>query len=518
MTPSPNATTTTKLAELCAAGTPLAWCETVEDWMLLRLARELPSRPAVWSWTCTTGLERLPGPGAAPQAPAGPTPAPGDADAVQALIHQLERLRRNEGPTALSETGDWILVMRDAVSDQGLPGRGIRLLKDLYTMLLPRQPNSQQRRMILLTGIGWTPPPALSGLIATFSLPLPTEAELRKLVAPEVKPLEIDEFATRARGLSEPAGRALARLIRHIGATGGSREDALARVNAAKTEGIRATQVLDIVMDPPDVRLGGYQNFQRWFQRRRPFMLAPDNPQTQPRGVLLLGFPGCGKTLAARWVAHQLGVPLVTMDLGRVMDRWVGSSEARMREALRTLEAAAPVVLFIDEIEKGMGGAGTDSSGVTNRLVGQLLTWLQDQQRPIFVIATCNTANLQPELTRAGRFDALFVVRPPSDAERAEILDAVSGELGLRLSTEVRSHILAVTGPSRAGYTGAELRQILVEACYFAGRGTRELSIEDVRRAMPYVTPLVQRPDGQLLLERYSPGKLTGYLDASETE
>jgi len=193
------------------------------------------------------------------------------------------------------------------------------------------------------------------------------------------------------------------------------------------------------------------------------------------------------------------GLAIVSMDIGRIQDRYVGSSEARMRTALRTLEAAAPVVLFIDEIEKALAGAGTESSGVTTRLVGQLLTWLSDHRVPVFIVATCNSAEIPPELTRAGRFDASFLVQLPRPKERQQITELIASSLTLTLDSNAQARLIEVTD----GFSGAEVRQLIIEAAYCAGYDKLTIGVEHIDHAYPAVKPLSRRPKGRELVERY---------------
>lgn len=510
----------TQLADVFRAGSPLLFCETNDDERLLRAAYELgtQTKAAVWQWRATQGLYTETGNCVA---------LPEQVSSLDALLAWFtDDSNRGHWP---DPTQSMLLIAFDAVgegSEVALPV--IRRLKDLHTEWEPSA-NNAQRRSILMTGVGWTIPAALGGYVHTTSLPLPDRSEIlemayRTMSAPgqprELRTglrrhgLSAEQFANRVSGLSRPAIDLLVRRLADLPVG----QDPFDLVDRIKAEEIRRTQVLEIIT-PRRVELGGFETFRSWFASRREFFRDPDGtrPQLKPRGVMLLGFPGCGKSHAARWVAQELGVPLVAMNLGRVQDRWVGSSEARMRLALQTLEATAPVVLFIDEIEKAVAGTGTESSGVTTRLVGQLLTWLADHTVSVFVIATCNDDRQLPgELTRAGRFDASFVVRLPSDDERRQIVQIVAAELSLQID-DVRDYIVEKTGPSQSGYSGAELRQLLIEAAYVAGLRDYRITKAHVDQALPRVSPLVRRNEGMDLLKRYSSEQAKGYLPAGRS-
>ncbi|AQU89273.1 ATPase (plasmid) [Komagataeibacter nataicola] len=173
------------------------------------------------------------------------------------------------------------------------------------------------------------------------------------------------------------------------------------------------------------LNLGGLSGLQKWLQRKRPLLTADLRERVirPPRGVLLVGVPGCGKSLSAKTIAAQFEIPLYRLDLANLMGMYVGQSEGRLKEALEAADRVAPCVLWIDEIEKGLAAGGSDSSGVTTRMIGQFLFWLQESQARVFVVATANdVSKLPPELLRRGRFDELFFVDLPGSDERREII------------------------------------------------------------------------------------------------
>jgi SpoVK/Ycf46/Vps4 family AAA+-type ATPase len=226
--------------------------------------------------------------------------------------------------------------------------------------------------------------------------------------------------------------------------------------------------------------LGGLDNLKEWtlnrFRNRRsglPF-----------RGILLLGVPGTGKSHFAKALGNEVGWPVLSLDMGRVFGSLVGESEARMREALKVVDAMAPVVLFIDEIEKGLAGVGGSSTdgGTTQRVGGTFLQWLNDHTSEVFVIATCNDySKLPPEYTRMGRWDAIFFVDNPGPGEREQILQIYLDQFGV---TPKGKNL-----PDLEGYSGAEIRQVAIEAAYNGG---------DLEAAARFVIPISRSQKTQM--------------------
>jgi AAA+ superfamily predicted ATPase len=500
----PTTTFPDELAHAFAAGTPLIYADTAEEERLYDYTESMVrARTAqLLTWKCTDGLH-LVIPGGAPRL----LISRAEAANFQALLEGLIRLT-NEGKELRAPS---LVIAFDAVGESPTEGSSAslvlnRLMKDLHIKWEPVSAD-MPRRTLMLTGAGWSVPTALCGYLQTLALPLPTLAETTEYFANPDQGFEVPgdpkDLARRAVGLPHLT---IENLVRRCAAipTRHAKDERVRQaeevIDVVKREEIRRTGILEIVKVPDNLQLGGFENFQRWFRGRQAFLLRPGRAELSPRGVLFLGFPGCGKSHAARWIARELRLPLVAMDLGRIQDRWVGSSEARMRTALRTIEAVAPVVLFIDEIEKGLAGAGTESTGVTTRLVGQLLTWLSDHRLPVFVVATCNSVAVPPELMRAGRIDARFLVQLPSAEERQAIAKAAAAEIGLAPLDP--STLAALVGMSD-GFSGAEIRQLLVEAAYSAGHGNCQIGTAHLTGALAFVTPLSQTAKGQELKQQY---------------
>ena len=238
--------------------------------------------------------------------------------------------------------------------------------------------------------------------------------------------------------------------------------------------------------------VGGLGNLKEWLVRRK--RAFSDEAKAfglpSPKGILLVGPPGTGKSLTAKAVSQEWGIPLVRLDMGKLFRGIVGSSEQAAREATSMAEAIAPTVMWIDEIEKGvagMGSSGATDSGVTARVMGTFLSWMQDRQRPVFIVATANNvSNLPPEMLRAGRWDEVFYVDLPGEGERLDIL---------KIHIQVRKrdpdlydlkHIAGITSL----FSGAELEAVVVKGLFRAFSLGRELENEDLSVAVLETVPL----------------------------
>jgi SpoVK/Ycf46/Vps4 family AAA+-type ATPase len=249
-------------------------------------------------------------------------------------------------------------------------------------------------------------------------------------------------------------------------------------------EYIDATETLDSV--------GGLEMLKEWVIKRRRALSpgARDFGLLPPRGVLLVGVQGCGKSLAAKAIANELGFPLLRMDIGRLFSKMVGETELNVRRALATAETVAPVVLWIDEIEKGLSGVKSSSAsdaGTTSRLFGTIITWLQEKQAPVFVVATANEIEeLPPEILRKGRFDEIFFVDLPSEAERREIFRIHLRKRG----RDPERFDLAYLAQLSEGYSGAEIEQAIMEALYQVYGLKEDIETADIVLALKQQVPL----------------------------
>jgi SpoVK/Ycf46/Vps4 family AAA+-type ATPase len=212
----------------------------------------------------------------------------------------------------------------------------------------------------------------------------------------------------------------------------------------------------------------------------------------EPKGLLLLGVQGCGKSLTAKAIASQWGLPLLRLDMGAIFGSLMGSSEANIRRAIKMAEGVAPVVLWVDEIEKGLSGArssGETDGGTGARVFGALLTWMQEKTAPVFVVATANRiADLPPELLRKGRFDEIFFIDLPSARERTEI---AAIHLRARNRDPDQFALDEIAAASR-GHSGAEIEQAIVSGLYQAFEEKQALSTAHIVDALTETRPLSQ--------------------------
>lgn len=305
-------------------------------------------------------------------------------------------------------------------------------------------------------------------------------------------PVELDDDARRtlvraAAGLSESEATLALRAaaIRH----GELSIDAARHVIDTKSQIIRKSGILEYYHRSDSfANVGGLKNLTTWFQGRAGAFsgTAVASGMPTPKGVMLVGVPGCGKSLSARALAGSWNVPLLRLDIGRIFGQYVGQSEANLRTALETAEAVAPCILWIDEIEKGFSGAS--GGGAATRVFGSFLSWLQDKRSPVFVVATANDiSGLPPEFLRQGRFDDTFFVGLPNRSQREEIL----GIHLRRRQRPVEQLDLQAVAEVTTGFSGAELEQVVV-AGLFAGftDDQRELTTEDILGAAAETQPL----------------------------
>jgi ATP-dependent 26S proteasome regulatory subunit len=383
----------------------------------------------------------------------------------------------------------------------------VRALKDTVRLYAE---GSVPRTLILVSP---TPriPSDLEALVTLVDFPLPTETQIRSL---------LDKMITRntaSKALTvDLADDALERLAKAaLGLTAFEAENAFARamvddgnlsaqdvavVQQEKAQIVRKSGVLEVVNSAVKLAdVGGLGSLKNWLTKRAGSWL--DEAQLYglpaPKGVLVTGIPGCGKSLTAKAMASAWSLPLIRMDIGRIFGGLVGESEQNMRSALRTAEAVAPCVLWIDEIEKGFaaGASGTGDSGTSARVFGTFLTWMQEKTSAVFVMATANNISLlPPEFLRKGRFDEIFFIDLPTTVERKVIFSLhirarlVAGPaLGeLPVDDALLDPLVALT----EGYSGAEIEQAVIAACFDAFDGRRALTAEDLSRAITHTVPL----------------------------
>jgi SpoVK/Ycf46/Vps4 family AAA+-type ATPase len=276
-----------------------------------------------------------------------------------------------------------------------------------------------------------------------------------------------------------------------------AREKARTLKRNGLVEVVEATTSLDDI--------GGLGQLKEWLQRRGGAFSASAKAfgLPAPKGLLIVGIPGTGKSLTAKATAGAFGLPLLRLDMGRVFGGIVGQSEANLRSVIQTAEAIAPCVLWIDEIEKGFSGSkssGSTDGGTSSRVFGSFLSWMQEKDQPVFVVATANdVSKLPPEFLRKGRFDEMFFVDLPDAQERAQIWDIVIKRHGRKPAG------FDTVALSRAceQFTGAEIEAVFIDALHEAYAEGREPGPKDVLDAMAHTVPLAQLMDGQISALRH---------------
>lgn len=261
-----------------------------------------------------------------------------------------------------------------------------------------------------------------------------------------------------------------------------------------KKQHIRRTEVLEFWPATESIEdLGGLDILKAWLEQRQAAFTqeAREYGLPNPRGILLVGIQGTGKSLSAKATASLWQLPLLRLDVGRLMGGLVGESEAKTREMIRIAEAMAPCVLFIDELDKGFAGLGSGfvgDSGTSARVFGTILTWMEEKSAPVFIAATANSVESLPsEVLRKGRFDEIFFIDLPSERERREIFGV---HLGKVRPNRIRDFEIDELAFQSEGFNGAEIEQAIFEAMHMAFDQRREFTTDDILRAMAVTVPL----------------------------
>ncbi len=430
---------------------PLIVVETRDEPRIIELFTRLALRVAqpVMRWSVTTGLQRL------------------DLD--------LE-------PQAFAKPPDQVLGQIRATREAG-----IYLLLDFHPYL--EDPALVRMIREIAMGYGEAPhtlvfvsprcelPDELHTLSARFEPALPGTDALRRMVQEEARrwmsanrggrvrtdEATLDQLVRQLRGLTESDARRLIRsAIYDDGAITG---DDLPAVMKAKYHLLEQGGALSFELDTAAFsEVGGLNNLKRWLTRRRAAFTGADPGLEPPRGILLIGVQGSGKSLAAKAVAGLWSLPLLKLDFGTLYDKFFGETERNLRDSLRSAEAMAPCVLWVDEIEKAIASGDYDS-GTSRRVLGSLLTWMAERKAPVFVVATANRIDqLPPELIRKGRLDEIFFVDLPDARTRSRIFDI---HLRKRGHDPLGFDLEALAAASE-GFSGAEIEQAVVAATYLA--------------------------------------------------
>ncbi|HSR54214.1 MAG TPA: AAA family ATPase [Acidobacteriota bacterium] len=440
------------LRTLVASYHPVIVMETVEEERARRLLRETAAEMGLpfFEWTVTRGLRRPPN-----QSMIHGTNDP------QVMLRHLESL-----------TIEAVYMLKDLGGHLSNP-QIARQFRELC------QKFAQTRSALVLTGADVDLPSGVRHKAVYYSLQLPSREELKEVMETalsslrrkrtfdvDLRPGDLGRFISALRGMTlNQARQAVAYAVLEDG-----RLDAqdVRRVQERKAQMIRDGGILEFFpAEDNQAELGGFANLQDWLKRAQ----IGFSPRAQelnlraPKGILIVGVQGCGKSLAAKVIARRWQMPLLKLDAGSLYDKYVGESEKNFRRAVSMAESMAPAVMWIDEIEKAFGPAGSSDQdgGLSRRLLGAFLTWLQEKSAEVFVVATANDLGvLPPEMMRKGRFDEIFFVDLPVPQDRRRIFEI---HLGLRNQEPARFDLDELARASE-GFSGAEIEQAVIAAAY----------------------------------------------------
>src|SRR5581483_8899241 len=431
-----------RLKVLIDSSTPLVVMETIEEMRAVRLVRVACSALplAAFEWSIASGLMRCGGnPLEAALQVSGLSDYAASPGIIDSGAQDAKALYKSREPAQMLAnleglTLEAAFILKDFHRHLDDPVV-VRRLRDVG------QKFSTNRRTVILTGPQVNIPAELASLVEFLELPLPDVQRLRQIVDETL--VRVSKTHTLQRKLDAAGLNALADNLRGLTEEEAERALSQALVNRyalcpetitdvldAKKLLLRRSQMLEFIESADTLSgVGGLENLKRWLAERRGTWEEPARAfgLDPPRGVIILGVQGCGKSLCARAVAGEWKIPLVKFDSAAVYDKYIGETEKRIRKVFQVAEGLAPCVLWIDELEKVFAGSGPDSAsvdaGVSSRLLAAFLSWMQDRKAPVFVAATCNNVNaLPPELIRKGRFDELFFVVLPNLSERKQII------------------------------------------------------------------------------------------------
>jgi len=487
------------LAELCKARFPIIYVTTWEEERVAECIQELAEDASliktprkVMRWSSTRGFH-------------GPN--------TGAVKDSTAPLKAFEHIASFPEPG--LFLFLDMHPRFGCNGRPpdfdvIRRLRDLVVELR----TSPQPKTVIFISPTLQLPPELQKDVTVLDFDLPSVDELRAVLEQMIETntkvavdrKELPRLIEAALGLTQQeAENTFARAMARDGKLD---KDDVDVVLEEKRQIIKKTGVLEFIRTDQRIEnVGGLDNLKRWLEKRNDSWTEEARKYNlpAPRGVLITGIPGCGKSLLAKAMSAVWKLPLLKLDVGRIFSGLVGSSEQNMREAIRTAEAVSPSILWIDEIEKGFGGqSSAGDSGTSSRVFATFLTWMQEKTRPVFVIATANNIDrLPPEMLRKGRFDEIFFVGQPTWAERKDIFRI---HIGARVThpdvmgdvTAQDDDLIGQLATRTDGFVGAEIEHIVESALFDAFAEKRAIRREDLFRAIGNTEPLCRTQAEQI--------------------
>ena len=369
---------------------------------------------------------------------------------------------------------------------------------------LARVLKSQPKNIVLISS-EINIPTELTEVFTIIDFPLPSSSELnteiQRLISSTGQSISenfLNELVRASQGLSLERVRRV--LTRAIASHGKVESEDVELILEEKRQSIRQTQILDFYPATEQISdIGGLDNLKEWLLRRGGAFSeqARDYGLPHPRGLLLVGIQGTGKSLTAKAIAHHWHLPLLRLDVGRLFGGLVGESESRTRQMINLAEALSPCILWIDEIDKAFSGIeGKGDSGTTSRVFGTFITWLAEKKSPVFVVATANNIKtLPPEMLRKGRFDEIFFVGLPSQEEREEIFNVHVSRLRPH---NIKNYDLRRLAYETPDFSGAEIEQTLIEAMHIGFSQNRDFTTDDILEAASQIVPLARTAQEQI--------------------
>lgn len=432
-----------------SARVPLIGVRSIEQVRALRLVRQVAAVPKrsqlpFWVYTRATGLRDL----------RTNSPATDDRSLTGAMDFAAQQFTNRAQATV-------VFVDPENLSDDNSASR--------HVAELARLADANSGSLVIITDTPlWS---GLERLGMSVALDLPDANEMYEVIVDFLRdhhgvvPIAWTENDARRAAeflVGVPEGTAINVMATTVAKGSVDKED-VQRLGEFKDKHFGSLSGLErIKLKDADLQVGGLSNLRAWLQKKQKVMNADlrNSPLRPPRGVLLVGVPGCGKSLSAKAISAEWQLPLYRLDMAAILGKWVGQSEGRLREALETADMLAPCVLWIDEIEKGMSGQD-DSTGINRRLIGQFLFWLQESRHRVFVVATANDVRaLPPELLRKGRFDELFFVDLPDAGDRQEIIEMYYRKyVGEPPAPELLDKLVGLSD----GFAGSDVESVLHE-------------------------------------------------------
>lgn len=462
------------LALIIDSKVPLIALETHDEPAALQLLTRVAMQRKLgyFCWSITDGMNRL-----------GFGADFGEAAASTSPLEALRHIKRQTTP-ALFALCDFHPFLANQPEH-------VRLLKDIAMA------HARLGHVLVLVSHELELPPELRRFSAKFQLALPNDSQLLSIIREEAniwskenpqaslqsESVVVKQLVRNLRGLTETDARRLARgAIRDDGAI--TIAD-IPAVNRAKFELLDMDGVLSFEYDTAKFSdVGGLKRLREWLQLRE--QAVHSQQRDRPKGVLLLGVQGSGKSLAAKALAGMWGLPLLRLDMATLYNKFIGETEKNLRRALEQAELMAPCVLWIDEIEKGLAG-GNNDEGTSQRILGTLLTWMAERTSQVFMVATANDVQgLPPELLRKGRFDEIFFVDLPSPEVRVDIFAI---HLQRRNFDPARFDLQTLTAHAE-NFSGAEIEQAVVTAIYTCSARREPMTTAHIQQALDSTVPL----------------------------